>query len=56
MAASAGHTSQPVLWAVVDSVAALQLGVGEDAGLAVSALVALPLLVMHRRKLVPRPA
>lgn len=46
----------PVLWAVVGSVAALQLGVGEDAGLAVSALVALPLLVMHSRKLVPRPA
>lgn len=46
----------PALWAVVGSVAALQLGVGEDTGLAVSALVALPLLVRHSRTLAPRPA
>jgi uncharacterized protein DUF6064 len=46
----------PLLWAVVGSVAALQLGVGEDAGLAVSALVAAPLLARHSRTLAPRPA
>ena len=46
----------PALWAVVGSFAAVQLGVGEDTGLAVSALVALPILLRHSRKLVPNPA
>lgn len=46
----------PAAWAIIGSVAALQLGVGEDAGLAVSAMVALPLLARHGRGLAPRPA
>ena len=46
----------PVLWALVGTVAALQLGVGEDAGLAVSALAAVPLLARHGRALAPRTA
>ena len=45
----------PFLWAVIGSFAAAQLGVGEDAGLAVSAIVALPLL-MRRTQLTPKPA
>lgn len=46
----------PTAWAVIGSIAAVQLGVGEDAGLAVSAAVAIPLLVRHGRKLAPKPA
>ena len=37
-------------------VAAVQLGVGEDFGLAVSALLSLPLLLRQGRQLQPRPA
>lgn len=46
----------PAAWAILGSVAALQLGVGEDAGLAVSAMLALPLLARHGRELAPHPA
>jgi Family of unknown function (DUF6064) len=46
----------PVLWALVGTVAALQLGVGEDAGLAASALVAVSLLARQGRALAPRTA
>ena len=46
----------PVAWAAIGSLAALQLGVGEDAGLTVSAVVSLPLLMRAGRKLAPSPA
>ncbi|HET7459244.1 MAG TPA: DUF6064 family protein [Gemmatimonadaceae bacterium] len=54
----------PALWAAIGSVAALQLGVREDYGLAVAAAVALPLLLKQPRpgwrslggRHVPRPA
>lgn len=38
----------PVLWAAIGTVAAVQLGVREDYGLAVAAAVATPLLLMRR--------
>ena len=46
----------PLMWAVVGSLAAVQLGVGEDAGLAVTAVLATPLFVRHRGDLAPKPA
>jgi hypothetical protein len=46
----------PLTWAVIGTVAAVQLGVEEDFGLAASALLSLPLLFRHRRQLQPRPA
>ena len=46
----------PAAWAVVGSFAALQLGVGEDAGLAVSAVLALPFLLRHDRMLTSKTA
>jgi hypothetical protein len=39
----------PALWAMIATVAALQLGVGEDLGLAAAAVLALSLLLRHRR-------
>ena len=38
----------PVLWAAIGTVAAVQLGMREDYGLAVAAAVATPLLLMRR--------
>ncbi len=46
----------PLTWAVIGTVAAVQLGVEEDFGLAASALLSLPLLLRHGRQLQPRPA
>lgn len=46
----------PIGWAVIGTTAAVQLGVGEDFGLAVSALLSLPLLLRQGRQLQPRPA
>jgi hypothetical protein len=46
----------PMTWAVIGTIAAVQLGVAEDFGLAASALLSLPLLLRHERQLEPRPA
>lgn len=46
----------PLAWAVIGTMAAVQLGVAEDFGLAAGALLSLPLLLRHGRQLEPRPA
>lgn len=46
----------PLAWAVIGTMAAVQLRVAEDFGLAASALLSLPLLLRHGRQLEPRPA
>lgn len=46
----------PIAWALIGTMAAVQLGVGEDFGLGVSALLSLPLLLRQGRQLQPRPA
>jgi hypothetical protein len=46
----------PALWAAIGTVAAVQLGVREDYGLAAAAVVALPLLLLPGRRPVAVPA